>query len=230
MAFWRRRSQKDFEAEVEAHLAIEADERMASGATAADARVEARRAFGNVTKATERFYDSRRPAALETAARNVRYALRTLRRNPGFTIAAVATLAFGVGVNTSVFAFLYTLSVKPLPVRDADRLVSVFREYHGRFTREVRGFRIRALSCRVCRLSRPESHVRRDFRLSHRNAGARSHRTVAGQRPARFMRLSPDARRPDGDRAAVHRRRVRAPGQRPGRRAESWVLAPTVRR
>jgi predicted permease len=139
MAFWRRRSQKDFEAEVQAHLALEADERIARGADAADARDEARRAFGNVTRATERYYESRRPAAFATAVRNLRYALRTLRRNPGFTIAAIGTLAFGVGVNTSVFAFLYTLSARPLPVRDADQLVSVFRDYRGRFTRETRG-------------------------------------------------------------------------------------------
>ncbi|HEU4630711.1 MAG TPA: ABC transporter permease [Gemmatimonadaceae bacterium] len=135
----RRRGQADFAAEVEAHLALEIDELVASGVPPDEARDRARRAFGNITRTTERFYDAHHAAWLETVLRNLRYAARTLRRSPGFTIAAVLTLAFGIGVNTAIFSFLYAFLLRPLPVRDAGRVVQVYREYGGRFQREVRG-------------------------------------------------------------------------------------------
>jgi predicted permease len=124
---WRR-GQRDFEAEIEAHLALETDALIARGADPAEARATAHRAFGNVTATAERFYESRRWAWLETTARNLRYALRALRRHPAFTIVAVVTLAFGVGLNTSLFSFLYAIALRPLPVRDAGRMVNVYRD------------------------------------------------------------------------------------------------------
>lgn len=136
---WRRRGQADFAAEVEAHLALEIDELVASGVPPDEARDRARRAFGNVTRTTERYHDARHVAWVETVLRNLRYAARTLRRSPGFTLAAVLTLAFGIGVSTAGFSFLDTLLLRPLPVRDAERVVNVYREYQGRFGREFRG-------------------------------------------------------------------------------------------
>jgi hypothetical protein len=62
---------------------------------------------------------------MESWLRDLRHAVRALRRNPGFTAAAVLTLALGIGVNTAIFTPLYNVMLRPLPYRDPDRLVQV---------------------------------------------------------------------------------------------------------
>jgi putative ABC transport system permease protein len=127
----RRRSQDDFDAEIQAHLAHEADQLVAEGLTPRTARDAARRAFGNPTRVAERYHQSRRTAGLERLGRDARHALRGLRRSPGFTAAAVATLALGLGVNTAIFTLLYALAFRPLPVGDPDRVVSVYQDVNS---------------------------------------------------------------------------------------------------
>jgi predicted permease len=140
---WRPfgRTQRDFDDEVQAHLELETDHLIADGMSPTQARDAARRAFGNVTRARERFYESSRATWLETTQRNVRYALRTLARSPGFTAAALLTLACGTGLNTALFTLLYSLALRPLPLRDADRVVKVFQRVtsSGGRGRQIRG-------------------------------------------------------------------------------------------
>lgn len=123
MPWRRRRSDDDFRREVEAHLDLEADRLRAGGLSEAEARTAARRAFGNVTAARERFYESRRIGWLDGLRRDTSYAVRTLRRNPGFAAAAVLTLALGIGANTAVFSAIDAILLRPLPFPAADRLV-----------------------------------------------------------------------------------------------------------
>ena len=135
----RGRPDADFADEVRAHIDLETDRLVAEGMAPDEARAAAHRAFGNVGRVQERFYDARRLLWLDDVGRDLRLALRGLRRAPGFAAAALATLALGLGVNTAVFTLLYATAFRPLPVRDADRVVTVHQSLAGSFSRGVNG-------------------------------------------------------------------------------------------
>ena len=138
--FWQRRRDEDFRAEIEAHLDLEAERLVAQrGMRADDARFAARRNFGNVTHAEERYHDQNRWIWAERWGQHLRHALRAMRRQPAFSVAAILTLAFGIGFNTTIFSVFYALGFRELPVRDADRLVNVYHQAQGE-TRPVHGF------------------------------------------------------------------------------------------
>ena len=119
---------RELDEEFRFHLALEAMQREhgARGAlSAADARFAARRRFGNVTTLTE---ESRQMAGLgflDVARQDVRFALRSFRRTPGFTAVAALTLAIGIGANTAIFSAAYTLLLRPLPFAQPERLMKV---------------------------------------------------------------------------------------------------------
>ena len=119
-----RRRQEDFAQEVEAHLELEADQLRAEGLAPEDAHAAARRAFGNLTSAKERFYEASRIAWLDQVVQDIRYAVRRLRKSPAFVAAAVLVLALGTGANTAVFSFVNGLLLRSLPFSDLDRLVT----------------------------------------------------------------------------------------------------------
>ena len=122
------RSPDDFRDEIESHIALEADRLIAAGMDPREARMAARRTFGNTTRVEERFYESATPLLwLEQLSGDFRYALRTLRKCPGFAAIAVLTLALGIGVNTTIFSMLSTAMFRPLPVANAARLMTVGR-------------------------------------------------------------------------------------------------------
>jgi len=127
MRWIRRRSDADFAAEIESHLALEVDRLIQAGMSPTDARFEARRAFGNPTSAHEHFRDARPGSTLESFAQDVRYGLRAMRRSPGFTAIAVTSLAIGIGANTTMFSSIDRLLVRsPQHVRDAERIHRVY--------------------------------------------------------------------------------------------------------
>jgi predicted permease len=119
------RVKRDIDREVAFHLAERADDLRDAGLSATDAARQARRQFGNVVAQAERTHDVHVSLILETAIRNVRYALRALVRAPGFTAAVVLTLALGIGANSAVFSALDAVVLRPLPYPDADRLVQL---------------------------------------------------------------------------------------------------------
>ena len=97
-------------------------------------------------------------AMLMNVRNDLRYAIRTLRRSPGFAVAAILPLALGIGINTGVFAILNSVAWRPLPVPDADALVSVHQESRGGPTRIVHGARS-LLSIPEYRAYRDGSHT-----------------------------------------------------------------------
>jgi putative ABC transport system permease protein len=123
----KRRSDRDFAQEIRSHVALEAERLIADGIAPHDAEAQARRAFGNITAAQERFYDSHRIVWLHDAWRDIAYAARTLTKSPGFAALALLTLAVGIGVNTAVFIVIDGLAFKPLPVEDARHVFRVER-------------------------------------------------------------------------------------------------------
>lgn len=121
--FRRKRSREDFAEEIQAHLELEAEELRREGLSKDEARWKARREFGNVRAAEERFYLKDRLVWLDRMARELRFGFRSLRQSLGFALTAILTLALGVGANTAVFSVMNAVLLKSLPVPDPDRLV-----------------------------------------------------------------------------------------------------------
>ncbi|HEX4683272.1 MAG TPA: ABC transporter permease [Gemmatimonadaceae bacterium] len=121
-----RRSQRDFEDEVHAHLDMEIDRLKAQGMSPVDAERAARRNFGNVGVAEDRFYHGQRFAWAEDAMRDLRHAWRSLLRTPAFLAATVGTLALAIGAVAGMFDVVNTVMLRPLPYPNPERLVFLF--------------------------------------------------------------------------------------------------------
>jgi putative ABC transport system permease protein len=129
---WRKRKPSDFDAEVAAHLELETERLKEQGLSEVEAHMAARRTFGNVTLAQERFYESGRWLACDHLVQDLRFGLRTLRKSPAFTAVAVLTLAVGIGANTAIFSLIDTVMLKSLPVRRPAELMQVLIHDPGR--------------------------------------------------------------------------------------------------
>ena len=129
--FRRRHVDGDLDDEIRHHVELAAEEHVAKGMDAATARRLVIRQLGGVDRVKERCRDARGTELADTIALDVRYALRTLRRNPAFAIVAVVTLALGIGANAAVFSLADGILLAGLPYPDADRLVSVTGTFPG---------------------------------------------------------------------------------------------------
>jgi predicted permease len=117
----------EFDEELRAHIDLAAEENLRRGMSAAEARTAALRAFGGVTQTREQYRIERGLPRTEEIARDVRIALRQLRRSPGFALTAILTLALGIGAVTAMFSVVNTVLLKPFAFPDQDRLM-VMRE------------------------------------------------------------------------------------------------------
>jgi predicted permease len=122
---------REIDRELQAYADLVADERLRNGATADEARREAALAVGGLPQVKEEVRRARAGASLDELMRDVRYALRGLRRSPVFALTAIVTLALGIGVNTAMFSVIDGLLFKRLPVAEPDRLVAAYRGATG---------------------------------------------------------------------------------------------------
>ena len=123
--FRRRHWDEERVRELDAYLQIETDENIARGMPPEEARYAAHRKLGNTTLIREEVYRMNSLVWLETFWQDCRFALRRLRRNPGFTAVAVLTLALGIGVNTAIFSLVDQLLLWSVPAREPNRLVRI---------------------------------------------------------------------------------------------------------
>jgi predicted permease len=124
---WRDRVERELEEELRFHLEHDAAVRRRGGS--GDPEREARLALGNIEQIKEDVRDARGVRPVETLAADTRFALRTLRRNPGFTLTVVLVLGLAIGAATAVFVVADRVLLAPLPFRDPDRLVRVDQHY-----------------------------------------------------------------------------------------------------
>ena len=123
--FVKRDRQRDLDEELQFHLDMQAADHVRAGMATDTARMAARRSFGGVTQTKELYRSQLSLPALEQLVQDVRYAMRSLRKNAGYTIVAALTLAIGIGATTSIFSVIEAVLLRPLPYRQADRLAVV---------------------------------------------------------------------------------------------------------
>jgi putative ABC transport system permease protein len=125
----RGTAEREMDEEIRYHVEQRIEGLVDAGMERPAARQRALREFGGLELAREQCRDARRVPILETVVHDSRYALRTLRRNPGYASIAIATLALGIGANSAIFSLVDGILVRPLPYTNPERLVSITGTY-----------------------------------------------------------------------------------------------------
>jgi macrolide transport system ATP-binding/permease protein len=113
--FTRRRKVREIDEEIAFHLAMRQADEEGAGESRSSAARAARRAFGNVSGLKEQTQDMWTFPSVESVLQDVKYALRTLRKAPGFSVVALLILAIGIGANTAIFSLIDATLLRGLP-------------------------------------------------------------------------------------------------------------------
>src|SRR5205807_7267878 len=127
----RSRMEREMDAELRFHIEAFAEDLVRSGVPRGEAQRRARIEFGGVERAKEECREARGIHFIDSLLQDLRFGVRMLRKNLGFTATAVLALALGIGVNTTVFTAFDALALRPRPVKDPNRPVGVYRTKEG---------------------------------------------------------------------------------------------------
>src|SRR5262245_54798534 len=144
MSWWhrlwlRKKMEEELEKELRFHLDQHTSDLIAQGLAPEEARRRARLALGGPEQVKEQCRDARGTRWLEDLLQDLRYGVRMLVKNPGFTVVAALTLALGIGANTAIFTVFNAAALRPLPVNDAERVVKAYRNALLETEREAYG-------------------------------------------------------------------------------------------
>jgi predicted permease len=129
--FRKQENEQDLDQEVSSYLDLLTEEKIRGGMAPEAARRTARLELGGIEQVKEQVRDVRAGIWLETVLQDVRYGVRVLRKNPGFSLLVVLTLGLGIGANTAIFSVVYGVLLRPLPYTHGGRLVVVHQRAHG---------------------------------------------------------------------------------------------------
>src|ERR1700722_5627548 len=123
--FRRGKLDADLDEELRAHIDLAIQENLQRGMSPGEAPTAALRAFGGITQTREIYREQRSFPLLQQLGRDLRFAVRQLRKSPGYSIVVIVTLALGVGANTTVFSVVDAVMLRPLPYAEPQQLVEV---------------------------------------------------------------------------------------------------------